>query len=814
MVANLSQRVLLLCLALLVTACAIRPYQNEGLAGAAFLQRAVVQTSGPITVRAAVPDREETTAITGLDLYDQGIQPVWLEVVNKGTDPARIANWSIDRDYFSPIEVAYMNRKQFNRGSYPEMERWFHASGLPRFVPAGETRSGLVYTHHRPGTKGFNLNVFSGGELHDLTFFVPLPGFVADFMEVDFQALYTEEDSKELTLGQLRRVLEQELPCCATDLAGELEGGPFNAVLVGTGTALRRALLRGDWVETAAGELDRARQQSFRGRQPDGIFTKSRPDGNERIHLHLWLAPWRVGGEPVWLGQVYYWAGDDSFFARIARDSDLADFRFTQFFARESVIADLDGAQRFLLQNLWYNGSLLKAGYTGGIGVATVEEPRTTFGGSAYYTEGNRLVLVLSEQVVGLDEGEWIFDTLDSEKKQPLLLPGGRTVPPPNDRVYSREEGSLVVSTAVPSRQETREVFKLDLYAKNVQPVWVRVENRSKNTLLLTPMGLDPGYFTARETANRSRPEGRDVHAPVIERQAMVQLEIPPESTRSGYLFTRVDEGTKSFNVDVLGDGQPRMMTFFVPVPGLKLDHYEVDIPGMYPDSELRHVNLPELVAAVEALPCCVRDAKGVDRGDPLNLVFVADILDLYYAFMRAGWDETETIYRSSLLKTAASALTGNRYRYSPVSALYVFGRAQDAAMQRARSSIHERNHLRIWLTPLRYQGKPVWIGQISRDIGVHLTWRTITTHKIDPDVDETREFLLEDMAYAQALEAFGYVGGVGPASYDQPRGNLTGDPYFTDGRRVIMWIASEQTGMDEIKVMDLSPYLTGVVSD
>jgi hypothetical protein len=255
-------------------------------------------------------------------------------------------------------------------------------------------------------------------------------------------------------------------------------------------------------------------------------------------------------------------------------------------------------------------------------------------------------------------------------------------------------------------------------------------------------------------------------------------------------------------------------MSFFIPVPGLILDHYEVDIEGMYSTQETIDVDLPQLVAQLERLPCCVRDAAGKDRGDPLNLVFIGETQDIYYAFLRAGWDQTETIYSTSLLKTAASALTGSRYRYSPVSALYVFGRAQDVAFQRARSSIHERNHLRIWLTPLRLEGKPVWIGQISRDIGVHLAWRTITTHKIDPDVDETREFLLEDMAYSQALEKFGYVGGVGPAAYDQPRGNLTGDPYFTDGQRIVMWIADQQRSIGDIQVLDLTPWSTGHISD
>ena len=397
---------------------------------------------------------------------------------------------------------------------------------------------------------------------------------------------------------------------------------------------------------------------------------------------------------------------------------------------------------------------------------------------------------------------------------QERQLFAGRQVPPPNDRLYSQTQRSLTVATAVPSAEETEAIFGADLYGKNIQPVWVQVENRGDQTLFITPMGLDPAYYSPREALQRTRAGADGANGNVLERSAMTRLRVPPQSIQSGYIFSRVDEGTKSYNVDVIGENQAFRMTFFVPVPGLKLDHYEVDIGGMYPESELKQVDLPQLVAELERLPCCVRDERGEDRGDPLNLAFVGDISDMYYAFMRAGWDETETIYGASLLKTAASAVAGGLYRYSPVSPLYVFGRSQDVALQRARTSINERNHLRVWLTPLRFEGKPVWVGQISRDIGVRFTWRTITTHKIDPNVDETREFLLEDLAYAQALTKFGYVGGVGPAAYDQPRGNLTGDPYFTDGRRLVMWITGEQSAIDEIEVLDLSPYQTGYVSD
>lgn len=806
-----------LLLILALTACATAGYDSTVVKDAPFLQRAIEQQQGNLIVSAAVPDAEEAHALTGLDLYAQGIQPVWINIQNNGAEKARMALWSIDPDYFSPIEVAYMNRKSYSSSGYQDMERWFYDNSLQREIPAGESRSGLVFTHLRPGTKGFNLNIFSKGTQQDLTFFVPLPGFTADFMKVDFEGLYTEKNIRELTVEELQLVLQTELPCCSTNATGNLTGVPFNVVMVGAAPTVRRSLLRGRWEETAAGPgvADSARLQQYRGRAPDAIFSLTRDDGNEKVQLHLWMAPWRVEGQQVWVGQVLYWNRDNSLYGKLTESLSEQDSSFLAFLARESVAADIDGAQRFLLQNFWYSGSLLRSGFVSGVGKATVEEPRQSFDGLAYFTNGQRLVVFLSEKTVGLDDGDIVYDWWgSSETNENQLFQGGQ-VTAPNDRLYAHDDDDLTVTTSVPSAKETRKIFGMDLYAKNIQPVWVQVENHGNEILYLTPMGLDPAYFTAREAAYRSRGSNdQDHHAPKLEKHAMLQFVISPGSIQSGYIFSRVDEGTKSFNVDVIGGDSPRLMSFFVPVPGLKLDHYEVDIAGMYPESELKHVDMEQLVAELEAMPCCVRDEKGKDQGDPLNLAIVADIDDLYYAFMRAGWDETETIHGASLFKTAASAISGGRYRYSPVSALYVFGRSQDTAMQRARSSIHERNHLRIWLTPLRYEGKPVWIGQISRDIGVHFTWRTITTHKIDPNVDETREFLLEDLAYAQAIERFGYIGGAGEAPYEEPRENLTGDPYFTDGRRIIMWIPSEPTALTEIEVLDLSPYQTGVVSD
>ena len=130
----------------------------------------------------------------------------------------------------------------------------------------------------------------------------------------------------------------------------------------------------------------------------------------------------------------------------------------------------------------------------------------------------------------------------------------------------------------------------------------------------------------------------------------------------------------------------------------------------------------------------------------------------------------------------------------APVSSLHALGRKQDIALQRGRSTISQRNHMRLWLAPFRCEGKPVWIGQVSRDIGVKLTSKspTLTTHVIDPVVDESREYLLQSLLLHEAVDRFAFVRGVGAATLDEPRHNLTGDPYITDGMRMVVWLSEK----------------------
>jgi hypothetical protein len=370
------------------------------------------------------------------------------------------------------------------------------------------------------------------------------------------------------------------------------------------------------------------------------------------------------------------------------------------------------------------------------------------------------------------------------------------------DRMQVQDANGVRVSAAVPSSKETLEIFSKDLYKKGIQPVWIRIENNRDKAITFLPVGLDPHYYSPLEVANLDARESESSTV-LVNRFFMdqsINLMVEPGGSLSGFVFTGLDEGTKAFNVDVTGPDSFDTFVFFVPVPGLRIDHYDVDWDALWPAGSKAKLSAEELVEKLESAACCVTDKAGKNTGDPLNLVLIGDPLDVYTSFIRAGWDETETVGRASAWKTVKSFLSGGEYRYSPVSSLYAFGRKQDAAFQWIRENIHERNHLRLWMSNYTYEGLPVWIGQISRDIGVRFTRKTITTHKIDPDVDETREYLLENLAYAQSLKAFGYVGGVGAVSADEPRGNLTGDPWFTDGYRLVLWLSSEPVPLSDIR--------------
>jgi LssY C-terminus len=393
-------------------------------------------------------------------------------------------------------------------------------------------------------------------------------------------------------------------------------------------------------------------------------------------------------------------------------------------------------------------------------------------------------------------------------------------------RLVVQQDDELIVKAAVLDDRESDRFFGVPLAHRGIQPVWLEIQNRSRQPFRLRLASLDPNYYPPLEAAFAShyrigrrllgfgllawyflpllivlpfkllgaRAANRQMNE-FFEEQGIGWGLVKPGDDLSGFVFTSLDEGTKQVPVRLQSAAGVKEFAFSIPVPGLKVDYHSKEMDALAQSAGAVECDEAELRRRLEAMPRTTTNKRGTVEGDPLNLAAVGTFRALLSGF-GARWDETEVISLKSCWRTFKAFSLGSRYRYSPVSALYVSARCQDFALQKARQTINQRLHLRLWMTPLRFEGKPVWIGQISRDIGVRFTPKTwnLTTHKIDPDVDDARDYVLDDLLEAGRISHVGYVAGVKAADRTAPRHNLTGDPYFTDGLRALVVFSETRT--------------------
>ena len=374
----------LIVLVLAITSCASRSYTPPAPDAMDFLGRARTQEASGVRVTAAVPNAEESEAIFGLPVYEKRIQPVWLEIQNGTERRIRFAPVGTDPVYFSPHEVAYMHKGHYAGQGYRDMERALYEQSMNRWIWPGETRSGFVFTHLEPGTKAFNVDIFSArDDDRSFTFFIDVPGMRPDHADIDFAALYAPVELRRYDLDGFRAALG-ELRCCATNHTGEMPGRPINVVMVGGGNDVLQALLRAGWFERQRAEKREQveKEQHWDGRPPDAVFRIRRARKGDRDELRVWLAPILVDGEQVWLGQISHYIGQLTELGRALFDPRLDP--------------DVDDSRDYMLQLIWYSQGLEQHAWQHTEESVPVGDPRTDFTGVRYFTGGERVVLWLS----------------------------------------------------------------------------------------------------------------------------------------------------------------------------------------------------------------------------------------------------------------------------------------------------------------------------------------------------------------------------------------------------------------------------------
>jgi hypothetical protein len=370
-------------------------------------------------------------------------------------------------------------------------------------------------------------------------------------------------------------------------------------------------------------------------------------------------------------------------------------------------------------------------------------------------------------------------------------------------RSQTQTVGGLTVTAAVLSHEESGQIFGRPLAKKGIQPVWLEIKNGEDLPYSLISRSLDPTYFSASEVAYMHRVAGKNTNKRIADdyRELAIDIRIPPGETHSGFVFTRFDLGTKVVPVVLFGPQQVRSVVFYIPVAGFKADDESIDVDNLYKQDQFIMFEEEETFRTkLSDFQCCTRDESDINDNLPLNVVLIGNRNVIRDTLTRAGWNVPGAFSFSTALKTADAFFSGKYPLSVPAAPQYLFGREQDISIHKGRDTLHERNRLNLWLAPWIFKGKSVWIGNISRDIGIKRKSKSLNfTNKIDPNLDNAYYYLFMDVVMAQGLAKFGVVKGIGKSTPENPGKTLSGNPYWTGGKRVVLLFSDDWIAMDEI---------------
>jgi hypothetical protein len=196
---------------------------------------------------------------------------------------------------------------------------------------------------------------------------------------------------------------------------------------------------------------------------------------------------------------------------------------------------------------------------------------------------------------------------------------------------------------------------------------------------------------------------------------------------------------------------------------------------------------LPRLTQEqLDQLPARVEDADGTP-GDRVNFIIVGAEDRVVGALIDQGWVKVDRTPEDAVGGALKSILNRRGYVEIPMSELMMFGRAQDYgfAMGDPVRVIAERHHFRLWKAPFTAGGEAVWVGAGTHDIGFDKDQRNgKVTHKIDPDTDKERDFIVESLRQSGEAARVYYLTRKDPVKEAK---TAHGGEFFSDGRTAIV---------------------------
>jgi hypothetical protein len=244
----------------------------------------------------------------------------------------------------------------------------------------------------------------------------------------------------------------------------------------------------------------------------------------------------------------------------------------------------------------------------------------------------------------------------------------------------------------------------------------------------------------------------------------------------TGELYLRVNVSS-----DLTFTGSYKVKIKFLATP--KPDSKSAPATPLVPISS---VITPAVFADIPRRVSDVPSGEG-NPGDMVNFALVGTREQVLAAFKASGWTAVDKSVQDAIINGLLKTLSREAYTEMPMSTLYLFGRPQDMSFSRADPLLvaAERHHLRVWQSGKTVGGRMLWVGSATHDIGFEKDERTGgVTHKIDPEIDKERDYLLQSFDASGVYSSAAYVT---PSDPLQTARTATGGSFRSDGRIVVM---------------------------
>jgi LssY C-terminus len=193
-----------------------------------------------------------------------------------------------------------------------------------------------------------------------------------------------------------------------------------------------------------------------------------------------------------------------------------------------------------------------------------------------------------------------------------------------------------------------------------------------------------------------------------------------------------------------------------------------------------------------DELPRRVTD-RGGKLGDMVNVLLVGYKDQVLEMFKAAGWVQVDSSVEGTVLTAVSDTLARKNYLTMPMSRLYLFGRSQDYGLVHAEplKVAKSRHHLRLWKSTSELDGRPLWCVAATHDIGFERDKRVkvLPTHKIDPNVDQEREYVNETLSATGSVAESNHIR---PSQPVTDAVTASGGEFHSDGRELVLVLRND----------------------